>query len=135
MQHDALSELKQKLEGLDWSGGLTRDDLREQITDFPEVVYLHLPGTKKFASPLRLIQYLIVVAARLRADTIPPEGVEELGGPDAWGQAMTGRSFHVPDLTHGVGSGLDAGNTGSGSTQTGTGPSGTTYGEGYQEID
>jgi len=135
VQHDAWSDLKQKLEAIDWSGGLTRDDLRDQIPDFPEIVYLHLPGSKKFASSLRLIQYLIVAAARLRADKIPMEGAAELGGPDAWGQAATGRDFHMPDLTHGVGSGIDPGHTGSGSTQTGTGRPGTTYGEEYQELE
>jgi len=84
--------LAQELERLDWTPGLTRDDVRSQISDLPDNIYLELPASKQFYRPTELL--LAAANAPVRAegdgvgadfDTFGAHGAERDGGPDAWG--------------------------------------------------
>jgi hypothetical protein len=84
-------QLLPHLAALDWSHGLTRDDLRVQIPDVPPVLYLHLPAAKRFASPFEVRRMALTALARAEgefvtaADVIDERQIMDLGGPPAWG--------------------------------------------------
>lgn len=125
-----FAALRRQLDGIDWGHGLTRDGIKKRFSGLPEEVYLHLPSEKEFRSSAELVAYAeraIEIADRM---VIPAEGAAEDGGPEAWGDSPLETVVEVPDPYRGVGIGGDPGYTGGGSTQTGVGPEGTTYGDG-----
>ncbi len=79
------------LEGLDWSQGLTRDQIRRKYRELPEPIYLRLPSSKRFTSPEEVLHDAGVAASRAEGDFLganPDLPVEESlgdGGPPAWG--------------------------------------------------
>jgi hypothetical protein len=89
-----LVECFNQLARLDWSHGLTRDEIRQFIPDFPLIIYLRLPAAKRFTSANAVLQ--CAIHAQTRADgglnetkTARKRSLEEeileYGGPPAWG--------------------------------------------------
>jgi hypothetical protein len=66
-----LGRIVSSLETLDWSHGLTRDDLRTQIPTFPLTVYLRLPAAKRFASPRVVCWMALSALARANGEFVP----------------------------------------------------------------
>ncbi len=126
-----LKTFRSELEKLDWGTGLNRDDLRLQLPQMPDEAYLRLPSEKLFVNADQVAHYLRLAFEYEKELVTPPEGAEDLGGPRAWGESTTAHTVNEERRHHGVGSGADSGNTGSGSTQTATDRAGTPYGDDY----
>lgn len=80
------------LEGLDWSAGLSRDDIRRRYPEFPVGMYLRLPDTKRYSSAEDVLREAGIARSRAEGDflganpDIPSEESIGDGGPPAWGQ-------------------------------------------------
>jgi hypothetical protein len=93
MQHNPaeFQALTAHLAQLDWSHGLTRNDLKEAYPDFPQQIYLHLPDSKRFASPQEVLRSARLAPSRAEGDflgatpDIPARRAVEEGGPPGWG--------------------------------------------------
>lgn len=91
-------EVRRRLAELDWSKGLTRDEIRRVYHSLPEEIYLRLPSSKHFYSPDQVF-HNIGEASHSRAEgeflgphpDLPTEGAQPDGGPPAWGESPTGR--------------------------------------------
>ncbi len=90
-------DLRQRLETLDLSAGLTRDQIREQLPDLPDEAYLYLPAAKKFYSVNEVVRQTgAYAAARAEGEFVredldmPTEGAQELDGPPGFGPSLTG---------------------------------------------
>lgn len=92
MSDEALRTL---LGGVDFGAhGLTRNELRERVPDFPEQVYLRLPDSKRFRSTDEVLDETGWHAlARAEGefvdalDSVPATGAMSEGGPPAWGDS------------------------------------------------
>jgi len=79
------------LDTLDWSQGLSRDQIRRKYPELPEPIYLRLPSSKHFTSPEEVLHDAGVAASRAEGDflgadpDLPDEEAVEDGGPPAWG--------------------------------------------------
>ncbi len=121
--------VRQALDQLDWTGPLTTEDISAQLQGLPEGLFDDLPNGAIFHRPEEVIQALRGEVDMDAAD-FPVEGAESIGGPAGYGGSNTGRLVIKPSSSHGVGSGTDTGDTGSGNTEaTGWSRSGTTFGE------
>jgi len=86
---EALMQVRESLNALHWSKGLTRDEIHDAIPDFPSVLYLHLPAAKRMSSSHEVATYIATPRAHsgsvedlsYRAET----ETERDGGPSAWG--------------------------------------------------
>lgn len=90
------NDIRTQLDLLDLSGGLTRDQLREQIPTLPEEVYLYLPAAKKYYSTDEVLNQTGEHAlARAEGETAGPEldmptsGAEADDGPIAFGDSLS----------------------------------------------
>jgi hypothetical protein len=78
---------------IDWSRGLTRNDIKEKYPDFPQQMYLLLPDSKRFSSPQEVFRAARLAASRAEGDflgaapLIPAKRSLEEGGPPAWGDS------------------------------------------------
>ncbi len=121
--------VRRELDSLDWSGPLTTTDITAQLTALPGELFDDIPDGAIFHSPEEVIRALRGEIDLDMAD-FPVEGAESLGGPAGYGGSTTGRLVMKPSSSHGVGSGTDTGDTGSGNTEaTGWSRAGTTFGE------
>lgn len=121
--------VRHELERLDWSYPLTARDILSQLPRLSEELFGNLADGAIFHSPDEVIRAL---HGEIDLDTadFPVEGAESLGGPAGYGGSNTGRLVTSPSTSHGIGSGTDTGDTGSGNTEaTGWSRSGTTFGE------
>src|SRR5689334_1157887 len=93
MKPTSLHEVEQELARLDFSQGLTRDDVRQHMPHLPQAIYLDLPASKRYHSAQELVH--AAINARNRAegevvredfDAFDSEGAEDDGGPSAWGE-------------------------------------------------
>lgn len=89
-------ELRRRLEALDLSAGLTRDQLREQLPDLPSDIYIYLPSMKKFYSADDVLgQTGANALARAEGSFVDPdldlplEGAVDDGGPAAFGHSIS----------------------------------------------
>lgn len=88
---DEVLEALEALAGLDWSQGLTRDQIRRKYPELPEPIYLRLPSSKRFTSPDEVLHDAGVAASRAEGDymgadpDLPDEDAIGDGGPPAWG--------------------------------------------------
>jgi hypothetical protein len=79
------------LDGLDWSQGLTRDQIRRKYRQLPVPIYLRLPSSKHFTSPEEVLHDAGVASSRAEGDFmganpgLPDEDSVSDGGPPAWG--------------------------------------------------
>lgn len=80
------------LEAMDWSGGLTRDDIRHRYRELPVGIYLRLPDTKRYRSASAVMREAGIAPSRAEGEylgvnpDIPSEESVEDGGPPDWGQ-------------------------------------------------
>lgn len=90
------TELHRRLDALDMSRGLSRDELRERLPGLPEEVYLYLPAAKKYYSAHEVLNNVGAHAlARAEGEDAGPEldlpvdGAEDDGGPAAYGPSVS----------------------------------------------
>lgn len=121
--------VRSALESLDWSGPLTTAEIARQLAGLPEDLFGNLADGAIFHDPSEVLRALMG-EIDLDAADFPTEGAESIGGPSGYGGSTTGRPVVTPSTSHGIGSGSDTGDTGSGNTEaTGWGRAGTTFGE------
>lgn len=88
---DEILEALEAFEGLDWSQGLTRDQIRRKFPALPEPIYLRLPSSKHFTSPDEVLHDAGIASSRSEGDfmgadpDLPDEDAIADGGPPAWG--------------------------------------------------
>ncbi len=127
--HIGEEAVRRELDQLDWTGPLTTEDISAQLPGLPEGLFDDLANGAIFHSPEEVIRALRG-EVDLDAADFPVEGAESLGGPAGYSGSNTGRLVGQPSSSHGIGSGTDTGDTGSGNTEaTGWSRSGTTFGE------
>lgn len=118
-----------ELDSLDWRGPLTTADIAAQLAALPEDLFGNLADGAIFHEPDEVMRALRG-EIDLDAADLASEGAESIGGPAGYGESTTGRLVTTPSTSHGIGSGTDTGDTGSGNTEaTGWGRAGTTFGE------
>ncbi len=121
--------VREDLVGLDWQGGLTASEIRQELPALPEDLFGDLEDGQIFHTPDEVIR-AIRGEIDLDPGDFPVEGAESIGGPAGYGGSTTGRLVIRANSSGGIGSGTDTGDTGSGNTEaTGWGRPGTTYGE------
>ncbi len=88
-----VHQLTAQLALLDWSHGLTRNDIKAAYPDFPQPVYLRLPDSKRFSSPEEVLHAAQIAPSRAEGEFLGPApdipanlSIEE-GGPPAWGNS------------------------------------------------
>ncbi len=92
-QPEAVRTLLAHMAQLDWSGGLTRNDIKAKYPDFPQQLYLRLPDSKRFSSPQEMLQAARLAPSRAEGDflgaepLIPARISVEDGGPPDWGDS------------------------------------------------
>ena len=93
MKPTALKDVERELEHLDFSQGLTRDDVRRLMPHLPDGIYLELPASKRYRDARALIHDAVNAANRAEGDVVREDfdpfgssGAEEDGGPAAWGE-------------------------------------------------
>lgn len=78
-----------RLELLDWTHGLTRDELRLRYHELPLGIYLRLPDSKHFHSAAEVLHEAGVAPSRSEGDFLGANpnlpDAEADGGPPAWG--------------------------------------------------
>src|SRR5436305_13105733 len=91
-QRSALDAIRARLERVDYGEhGVTRNDLRAQIPDLPEAIFLHLPDSKRLRSADEVLHEVRSSAWRAEGefvgpdDLIPSEGAEADYGSAAYG--------------------------------------------------
>jgi hypothetical protein len=81
------------LHALDWRHGLTRDEIKAAYPELPVGIYLRLPATKRYSSPLEALHECglapsraegMFMGANPEAQFPEEESVDE-GGPPGWG--------------------------------------------------
>lgn len=83
------------LQGMNWSRGLTRDDIRRRYRELPVGMYLRLPDTKRYGSADEVLREAGIANSRAEGEflganpDIPSEESVGDGGPPAWGQQPT----------------------------------------------
>ncbi len=121
--------VERELSRIDWTGPLTTEEISAQLPDLPEGLFDDLANGAIFHNPSEVIRALRGEIDLDGAD-FPVEGAESLGGPAGYGGTNTARTVIRPSSGHGIGSGTDTGDTGSGNTgATGWSRAGTTFGE------
>src|SRR5438093_12175032 len=93
-ERSAREPIGERLARVDYSEhGLTRNDLRAQIPDLPDAIYLHLPDSKRFRSAAEVLHEVRSSASRAEGefvgpdDLIPGAGAQADYGPAAYGDS------------------------------------------------
>jgi hypothetical protein len=90
---DELRALTTDLAQLNWSHGLTRNDIKAAYPNFPQPLYLRLPDSKRFNAPLDVLRSARLAPSRAEGDflglapDIPSTLSVEEGGPPGWGES------------------------------------------------
>src|SRR5215472_11400319 len=92
MKPTALRDVRRELQKLDFSHGLTRDDLLRLMPHLPHEVYLELPASKRFRNADEIVHDAVNSGYRSEGEVVPEDfdlfgshGAESDGGPSAWG--------------------------------------------------
>jgi hypothetical protein len=94
MLRDAMAQVRGRLDVLEWEHGLTRHDISHHVPDFPMILFLRLPDSKRFGSPQEVWDAASTSLIRANgefvgddaADTLPsPQEIQDIGAPAAWG--------------------------------------------------
>ena len=98
MPFDA-NRLREQLQTIDLSGGLTRDQIRERLPELPSEAYMYLPAAKKFYNPDEVLRQTGPNAlARAEGDFVEGDGAAvdallaeaaEDEAPAAFGHTLT----------------------------------------------
>ena len=93
MKRTGFENTARDLQRLDFSSGLTRDDVRRQMPNLPRELYLELPASKRYRSARELVHDAVNAANRAEGeivredfDAFDSSGAAEDGGPAAWGE-------------------------------------------------
>ena len=93
VKESAMKDLERDLVRLDFTQGLTRDDLRRERPNLPQAVYLELPASKRYYDPRDVLRDAINAPNRAEGelvrqdcDAFDSDGAQEDGGPSAWGE-------------------------------------------------
>jgi hypothetical protein len=93
MKPTALKDVERELEHIDFSAGLTRDDVRRGMPNLRREIYLDLPASKRYRSAQELVHDALNAAHRAEGeivredfDAFDSSGAEDDGGPAAWGE-------------------------------------------------
>lgn len=89
---DTLETITLKLMELQYGpDGLTRDEIRKRVRDFPEAIYLRMPSSRRYLNADEAMRDAAVARSRAEGDFLGPnpdipeaQSVED-GGPPAWG--------------------------------------------------
>lgn len=107
---DQVLDAAVALEGMDWSEGLTRDQILRAHRDFPVGLYLRLPDSKRFMSANEVLREAGVSRSRAEGEylganpDIPTAESVSDGGPPDWGNQP---SVYSPGATIDGGSAED----------------------------
>ena len=91
--HPEVMAVERELRGLDWHGGLHRDDIKARWPEFPVGIYLRLPASKKYYSADEALRECglaperaegMFMGANPEAEFPEAESVDD-GGPPGWG--------------------------------------------------
>jgi hypothetical protein len=93
VKQSALPDLERDLGGLDFSRGLTRDDVRRQRPNLPQALYLEIPASKRYFNVQDLLRDALNAPNRAEGEMVREDfdafgsgGAEDDGGPAAWGE-------------------------------------------------
>ncbi|HLW01106.1 MAG TPA: hypothetical protein VKT82_20785 [Ktedonobacterales bacterium] len=92
-QPEELRTLAAQLAQIDWSRGLTRNDIKAVYPDFPQQMYLRLPDSKRFSSAQEMFLAARLAPSRAEGDflgaspMVPARMSVEEGGPPDWGDS------------------------------------------------
>lgn len=92
-QPEELRTLAAQLAQIDWSQGLTRNDIKAKYPGFPQQLYLRLPDSKRFSSPQEVFLAARLAPSRAEGDflgaapIVPTRTSVEEGGPPDWGES------------------------------------------------
>lgn len=93
MKESALPDVERDLAGLDFSHGLTRDDVQRERPNLPHALYLDLPASKRYYAAKELLHDALNAPSRAEGDLVredfdafDSDGAEDDGGPAAWGE-------------------------------------------------
>lgn len=99
--HIDISQVRGGLSTVDFSDGITRDQIREQWPEMPQEAFLLLPSSKLFLSADQVLAEIQNAGARAQGEfaaadlDIPTDGAQEDAGPPAWGHSLTGTDHLV----------------------------------------
>lgn len=88
--HAEVGQTAKALGGLDWTHGLTRDQIRQAYHDLPLGIYLRLPDSKHFSSAGEVLHEAGVASSRAEGDFMganpdyPVAASLADGGPPGW---------------------------------------------------
>lgn len=88
---ETMGDVRRELAALDWSHGLTRDQIRRKVRALPQSIYLRLPARKVYSDPATVVHDAEVAASRAEGEfmgadpDLPEEEALDEGGPPAWG--------------------------------------------------
>ena len=92
LSDEKAAEAADILHEIDWTGGLTRDEIRLQYHELPLAIYLRLPDSKRFTSADEVLRDAGFAENRAEGDFLGPDpdfperaSVED-GGPPGWGE-------------------------------------------------
>jgi hypothetical protein len=86
-----VGDLRRDLAALDWTHGLTRDQIRRKYRALPESIYLRLPAKKLYFGPNAVLHDVEAAPSRAEGEfmgaepDLPEAEALEEGGPPAWG--------------------------------------------------
>lgn len=89
---EQLLDVAIALEALDWSAGLTRNQMRRRYRALPLAIYLRLPASKRYASAAEVLYEAGAAESRAEGEylgaspEIPAEASVADGGPPDWGR-------------------------------------------------
>ncbi len=90
---NAAKDVERELEHLDFSQGLSRDDVRRRMPHLPEEIYLELPASKRYRSAAELMHDALNARNRAEGEIVREDfdaygssGAQDDGGPAAWGE-------------------------------------------------
>jgi len=92
-QDTTLKHAHALLERLDYGEhGLTRHDMRRQLPELPDIIYLHLPDSKRFSGPDEVIREVRASPGRAEGEfvaaTDDTESAEGDYGPAGYGDSL-----------------------------------------------
>jgi len=93
VEPNTLRDVERDLAHLDFSRGLTRDDIRRERPNLPRALYLDLPASKRYFKVEDVLRDALNAPNRAEGEVVREDfdefssrGAEDDGGPAAWGE-------------------------------------------------